>query len=132
MRRYLTWMWLVVVSPGIDARVIFHEQVNGESLSVSELRLIFSRQRLFWTDGTPIKVFVLPPDSEMHKRFCFESLEILPYVLQRNWDRLVYSGTADRPEIVSTLAEMRVKVAKTPGSIGYIPDEMVARDAHED
>jgi hypothetical protein len=132
MRRYMTWMWLMMISLGVDAKIIAHEQVETEALTVSDLRLIFSRQRLFWPDGTPIRVFVLPPDSELHKRFCTDALEVLPYVLQRNWDRLVYSGTADLPEIVSTLAEMRVKVEQTEGAIGYLPDEITAQDdAHE-
>ncbi|WP_250885690.1 substrate-binding domain-containing protein [Shewanella jiangmenensis] len=117
-----------MASCSAEAAIISFDSVDTEALSVPELRLIFSRQKLFWPDGTPIRVFVLPPDSAFHKRFCTETLELLPYVLQRNWDRQVSSGTADRPQIVSTIAEMEVKVRETPGAIGYLPDEVAARD----
>ncbi|MCL2917903.1 hypothetical protein [Shewanella litorisediminis] len=132
MYRLTTWMWLLVLSFGANAEIIAHDKTQASGLTVSQLRLIFSRQRLFWSDGSPIRVFILPPDSEQHRQFCTESLEVLPYVLQRQWDRLVYSGTADRPEIVANPDQMRRRVKETPGAIGYVPDDTTAKDtAHE-
>ncbi|ABL98778.1 hypothetical protein SHAM105786_09415 [Shewanella amazonensis] len=132
MYRLTTWMWLLVLSLGANAEIITHDVTLAKGLSVSELRLIFSRQRLFWPDGSSIRVFILPPDSQQHRQFCTESLGVFPYVLQRQWDRLVYSGTAERPEIVASPDQMRRRVMETPGSIGYVPDETTAKDtAHE-
>jgi len=111
--------------------VIFNASVSETRLDAADLRLIFSRQRLFWADGQPIRVFILPPDSEEHRQFCQNSLDILPYMLQRSWDRAVYSGMADRPEIVSSITDMRKKVSSTAGAVGYVPDDVRATGSSE-
>ena len=116
------WMLLFCLGwgPCLAAQTITHESVAGYTPSQAELRLIFSRQKLFWPNGEPITVFILRPDSEMHRQFCIDKLGLLPYVLQRRWDRLVYSGTGDRPTIVPNEQVMAQLVASTPGAIGYL------------
>ncbi|QSX30529.1 hypothetical protein JYB88_02380 [Shewanella cyperi] len=132
MRWKITGMLcLCLLSSPALSEVIFNASVAEARLDAAELRLIFSRQRLFWTNGQAIRVFILPPDSEDHRQFCQNSLDVLPYMLQRNWDRAVYSGMADRPEIVSSIAEMRRKVFSTAGAVGYVPDEISATGSSE-
>ncbi|BDM65767.1 hypothetical protein NFHSH190041_32190 [Shewanella sp. NFH-SH190041] len=116
------WMLLACLftGPCLATHTITHESVDGYAPSLAELRLIFSRQKLYWPDGQAITVFILSPDSKLHQEFCIEQLDILPYVLQRRWDRLVYSGTGDRPRIVADERAMRRAVQMTPGSIGYL------------
>jgi ABC-type phosphate transport system substrate-binding protein len=106
--------------PVLASELIVNDSVSQVPATATELRLIFSRKVTYWPDGQPIKVFVLPPDSPHHRAFCIELLDILPYTLQSHWDRLVYSGTGDRPNIVSTDAQMRELVSATPGAIGYL------------
>ena len=106
--------------PSLAAKTITHHSVSGFSPTKAELRLIFARQKLFWPNGEPITVFILQPDSEKHRQFCIEHLDWLPFNLQRRWDRMVYSGTGDRPIIVDNEQVMKQKVASTPGAIGYI------------
>lgn len=122
MRLVVTWTFILFLfCPQTSAaQVILNDSVDASAISAEELRLIFSRQKLYWPDGQAIKVFVLAPDSDLHREFCIEELDMLPFMLQRRWDRSVYSGTGDRPEIVKTEQQMMGKVRNTPGAIGYI------------
>ena len=36
------------------------------------------------------------------------------------WDRLVFSGTGQAPDTVTSTEEMLARVASTPGAIGYL------------
>lgn len=73
-----------------------------------------------WSDGTKIRVFVLPDDDQLHQSFSKEKLNVFPYQLRSIWDRLVFSGTGQAPIKVNSTEEMLTKVASTPGAIGYL------------
>lgn len=100
-------------------------------LDTVSLRAIFSVRVRSWPDGTPVKVFVLPDDHPLHQQFCREWLGTFPYVLRASWDRLVFTGTGIAPEVVGSEEEMRRKVARTRGAIGYVrrTDASEAADA---
>ncbi|WP_231847748.1 hypothetical protein [Shewanella violacea] len=104
------------------AQVIVNNSAIDFPLPAQELRLIFSMQKIYWPDGQKIQVFILSPSSKLHKEFCFKQLDMMPYMLQRRWDRLVYSGTGERPIILNNEAEMQAQIASTPGAIGYVAD----------
>ncbi|GGI67149.1 hypothetical protein GCM10007978_00900 [Shewanella hanedai] len=122
MRLVATWMLLsyLFCAHSTAAQVIVNDSAVEFPLPVQELRLIFSMQKTYWPDGNKIHVFILSPSSELHKEFCFQQLDMMPYMLQRRWDRLVFSGTGERPEILSSEAEMKMLISQTPGAIGYI------------
>ncbi|GGI78288.1 hypothetical protein [Shewanella gelidii] len=125
--RFLTIGMLVLClfcARTLAAQVIVHDSVLQFPTPLPELRLIFSKQKTFWPDGQPIAVFILAPDSDLHQEFCIKQLDILPYILQRRWDRLVYSGTGERPVILDSEEEMRERVNSTPGAIGYISESI--------
>ncbi|WP_076414276.1 hypothetical protein [Shewanella sp. UCD-KL12] len=126
MRLLATWMLLLTLfcAQSTAAQVIVNDSANGFPLPAQELRLIFSMQKVYWPDGQKIQVFILSPNSETHKDFCFQQLDMMPYMLQRRWDRLVFSGTGERPIILTSEAEMQDRISKTPGSIGYIADSI--------
>jgi len=85
------------------------------------LRAIFTTRLRQWPDGTPIHVFVMPDDSELHDLFCREQLGMYPYVLRELWDRLLYTGTGLTPTLVHSQEDMRNRVLATRGGIGYLP-----------
>ena len=82
-----------------------------------------------WPDGTPITVFVLRDENEVHREFLLKTLKMLPHQLRRHWDRYIYSGIGQGPVVVESQEEMISKVQATPGAIGYIeggvPDAQV-------
>ena len=108
-----------------DPVLIAHPAVGMRDVSLNSTRLIFSMQLGQWPDGGPVRVYVLPDDSEVHRSFAKDLLSLYPRQLRRVWDRQLYSGTGQAPEAVADPVEMRQKVANTPGAIGYLPSEMI-------
>jgi hypothetical protein len=108
-----------VAEPPANIEVIVNPGVQNETLSVGRLRVIFSMRVTRWTNSQPIHVFVLPGDHPLHQQFVKNVLKLFPHQLQSAWDRMVYSGTGVAPTVVSSVAEMRARIASTPGAIGY-------------
>ncbi|OMH32865.1 hypothetical protein BGP75_14475 [Motiliproteus sp. MSK22-1] len=112
----------VAVAENKQPVVIINSQVPYDHLSRSVLRSIFSMRLTRWADGTPIRVFVLPDDHAIHRRFSKRTLAVFPYQLRQTWDRAVYSGTGQAPVQIKNQQLMLEAVAQTPGAIGYIVD----------
>jgi len=100
--------------------VIVNKSVSKTSIDKHALKSIFSMNLLTWPDGTPIRVFVLPGKNPVHVSFSKKVLDTLPHNLQRTWDRLVFSGTGQSPEIVTSEREMLEKISSVRGAIGYV------------
>jgi hypothetical protein len=100
--------------------VIAHHSPQNNELTLNELRSIFSLRARKWPDGTPITVFVLRDEHEVHRQFMQKTLKMLPHQLRRQWDRYIYSGIGQGPTVVESQEEMLSKVKSTPGGIGYI------------
>ena len=100
--------------------VVMHPDISEEIVSVNSLRAIFSMRINTWPNGKRIKVYVLPDDNSLHQRFSKERLNVFPYQLRSAWDRLVFSGTGQAPNVVSTSEEMLTKISSTPGAVGYL------------
>ncbi|MDN4503013.1 hypothetical protein QX776_11420 [Alteromonadaceae bacterium BrNp21-10] len=100
--------------------VVVHPQLHGvDQLSPAQLRRIFTMRQSSWPNGKPIKVFVLQKGHGVHDSFTKSVLKLFPYQLQRVWDKLVYSGLADKPSEVTSLDEMADKIAGNENAIGY-------------
>ena len=100
--------------------IITNPYVAEKAISKSSLRAIFGMRLHTWSDGSAIRVFVLPDDAPLHIAFSKEKLNVFPYQLRLAWDRLVFSGTGQAPDTVNSPEEMLAKVASTPGAIGYL------------
>lgn len=99
------------------------EVITGPGITAptdrNALRNIFLMRVRQWPGGTPVRVFVMPENSDIHDQFSRERLGTYPYVLNQAWNRLVFTGTGLAPETVKSDQEMRDKVNSTPGAIGY-------------
>jgi hypothetical protein len=104
----------------VSVEVVVHPSIAIRDISKNSLRAIFGMRLRAWQDGSPIRVFVLPDEEPLHQLFAKEKLNIFPYQLRSAWDRLIFSGTGQAPFLVSSEEEMRVRVATTPGAIGYL------------
>lgn len=117
------------LSSGTEEHVIAHRGIHNSELSLNQLRSIFSLRARQWPDGTPITVFVLRDEKEVHRQFLLKTLKMLPHQLRRQWDRYIYAGIGQGPVVVESQEEMLKKVSATPGGIGYIeggvPDDQV-------
>lgn len=118
---------LCVVAPSLvaddrddDIVMVAHPAVAVDYLQRNVARAIFGMRQRTWPGGMAVRVFVLPDSHPVHARFVKERLEVLPHQLQLSWDRVVFSGTGQAPERVSTVSSMLEQVAVTPGGIGYM------------
>src|SRR5688500_16117073 len=82
--------------------VVVHPGVSEQTISKSSLRAIFGIRLHTWSDGTAIRVSVMPDDAPLHAAFSKGKLNVFPYQLRSAWDRLVFSGTGQAPNTVST------------------------------
>tara|TARA_A200000159_G_scaffold164804_2_gene196420 strand:- start:301 stop:768 length:468 start_codon:yes stop_codon:yes gene_type:complete len=108
-------------TPAQPIAVVVNQSVDITTLTPAQLRMIFAGRTQFWPDGSRISVFVLSSQSDVHQRFCRDLLNIYPYQLERIWQRVVYSGQGEAPEIISTTQALQDIIGQTPGAIGYLP-----------
>lgn len=112
---------LAVAAPdAVSIQVVVNPAVQVEAISRNELRAIFSMRARQFRDGQTATVFILPDQSEQHRQFAKQTLQLLPYVLRDIWDQQVYTGTGRAPIVVNSKEEMLQRVAQTSGGIGYI------------
>lgn len=121
----LTWSEIIWVPRANAQEVVIHPSQQDSQLTLNALRGMFGMRLRTWPDGTPVKVFVLGDDSAVHQAFAKRVLQIFPHQLSRAWDRLVFSGTGQTPQVVKSAGDMLVRVINTPGAIGYLPSEMI-------
>lgn len=108
-----------------DERYVF-VVVSGQqvqSLDQKTLRAIFSMRLQSWKDGSKVHVFVLPDDDATHRQFVREILRMYPHQLRRSWDRAIYSGMGEAPQVVASEEEMTRRLIANPGSIGYLSED---------
>jgi len=120
--------WLLLfylfLTPITQAQVLIINPTNIDTeLSLNSVRSIFAMRTHQWSDGTPIHVFVLEDNDDLHTDFCKKILKVFPYQLRRLWDKQIFSGTGVSPTIVNSIQEMRDRVAATKGAIGYVHEQ---------
>lgn len=103
--------------------LVAHPDVNTRQLKRDTTRAIFAMRQRTWPDGQAVRVFVLDNHHPVHARFAKEQLVVYPHQLQLAWDRMVFSGTGQAPDRVRDQAEMRERIATTPGALGYLERE---------
>jgi ABC-type phosphate transport system substrate-binding protein len=106
----------------VAATLIANVSVDDSSLSKKSLRRIFIMRQTKWSAGDPIKVFVMEQNTDIHQIFCKSVLGLFPYQLERQWNKLVYSGLGEAPVVVGGDQEMIEMIAATPGAVGYVKD----------
>jgi ABC-type phosphate transport system substrate-binding protein len=105
--------------------IVANPDVPMKQLTRNELQAVFTMRLRAWSNGVPVRVFVLADASPLHADFAKEKLSIFPYVLRNYWDRMVFSGTGQFPIELGSPGEMHDRIAETPGSIGYLPLELI-------
>ncbi|WP_124916946.1 hypothetical protein [Alteromonas flava] len=100
--------------------VIVHPQVAQGEVDRQQLRRIFLLKQRTWDDGAPISLVVFASDDEKHRAFLRQRLNMFPYQLEREWNKLIYSGQSAPPAIAMDTEDMLLLVASTPGAIGYV------------
>jgi len=92
---------------------------------------IFTAKIKSWPDGLPIKVFILPTNSTVHRNFVEETLHSNIFEMQRILSRLIFSGRGIAPLELKNEQEMLETIQTTAGSIGYISKHKFAQIQEE-
>lgn len=100
--------------------VIANSSVTVSDISLKKLRAFFAMKQRFWSEGSPVTVYVLPKDNPTHGAFCKKILNIFPNQLESVWYRQVYTGTGQAPVEVRNESDLIERVSSTPGAIGYL------------
>ena len=103
--------------------LIAHPSVGTLKVHRDTVWAMFAMRQRTWPNGQAAQVFVLPNRDPVHGRFTKEQLGVYPHQLQLAWDRMVFSGMGQAPNRVRDQAEMRERVAGTPGALGYLERE---------
>lgn len=98
-------------------------RASEEVLDSTTLRAIFTLRKRRWSDGRPIRVFVLKDDADIHKQFVKEQLHMFPYQLRQQWNRIIFSGTGVAPQDFDDEASLLDALVSTPDAIGYANPE---------
>ncbi|BCG64262.1 MAG: hypothetical protein methR_P2035 [Methyloprofundus sp.] len=121
LKRFLLCIIVLLPMQSLFAvEVITNSDNVAQMQGSNNLRSIFSMRTRYWPNGEKIRVFVLADDSEVHKKFVKQKLQMFPHQLRRTWDRMTYTGTGQPPITVHSTAEMLEKIKTTKNSIGYI------------
>ncbi|WP_254280832.1 MULTISPECIES: hypothetical protein [unclassified Halomonas] len=103
--------------------LVANRDVAPLSLNRDTVRAIFAMRQRTWPNGQTVRVFVLPNDHPVHRRFAKERLAIYPRQLQLSWDRMVFSGIGQAPNRADTQPELLERIATTSGGFGYLNKE---------
>lgn len=119
----LVLMSQVLSEPSQTVYPVINSKLTQNSVSRNGLSAIFRMRLRHWQDGSPVMVFVLRDDNDLHKLFCKQVLNVFPHQMRRSWNKLVFSGTGQAPITVESKEEMIQKISSTPGAIGYLSSE---------
>lgn len=103
-----------------DVVVIAHPNTDLAPLDRKSIKRIFTLKQSRWDDGSKIKLFVLPKDSQAHIDLCRKFLRLTPRQLANKWSRVTYTGHGSLPKIVDDETELFNSVISTPNAIGYV------------
>ena len=119
--------WIIIVTMlSLRAEplvLITHPQSPIQSLTQSQVRMIYLKKRRFWGD---IKLIALnlPPTNDLRQTFEHETLKMNATQLDEYWINAHYKGQRP-PYRVESLKSMLLFVKKVKGAIGYIPKSKV-------
>lgn len=108
-----------------DIALVVHPGVAERHISLNRVRAYFFHRLRQWSDGSPVKVFVLTASDSIHSTFIKSVLGVHPFQLEKAWERHVFAGLGTAPARVDSIGEMRKRVAGTPGAIGYLPQDEI-------
>lgn len=104
---------------------------SGADISRQEVVWYYTLKYKTWSDGTPVKIILLPDDSPEHQEFVRNVLGLTATQYRRMLDFSINSGAGSNLRRVKNVAEMVNAVEQTPYSLGYISkDYLILRGSN--
>lgn len=117
----LCFLLMAIPVCAADVKVIANPSVQSNSISISELRGVFLRQRRILKDGSSVEP-VLQKSGSAHETFVQHYLNRDSEEIRIYYQGLVFTGKDSIPKELNSDAEVVAYVARTRGAIGYISD----------
>ena len=106
--------------PQMPVKVVHTYKKDLTKFSYPELKAIFTRRMILWSDGEPIKVFIKPIKSLQHREFLLYWLHMTTYRYVRLLEKQTYSGKTMSVIEVANDDRMIEALKDSPNSIGYL------------
>jgi ABC-type phosphate transport system substrate-binding protein len=107
-----------------EIAVIGHPDVPEEAISKALVLDFFTGDRRRWSDEEPVVPLDLQEPKEVRKTF-YKSLGKSSSRMRSIWMRRKLSGEGEPPEAIDSERELLLKVASTPGAIGFVRRDSV-------
>lgn len=101
--------------------VIVNSSNQHRSMSVEEIRRLYSNAALAWPDGTPVTLYDLAINDPVRSVFSEAVLRKSPMSVAEEWAHLKITNQAKNPPIaIKSEALIVRRVSREKGAIGYV------------
>lgn len=132
IRKILTFFILLIFTKvgALGADIAIRIDNPDKILIMNKLAVqqIFTRKITKWSDGTSIIVFTKPLSSIEHRDFTSNILGLTLFNFKKKLETYTYAGKVNSVKEITSDAMMSIKIAQTPGAIGYINYAIITGD----
>ena len=120
-------LFSLCLTPSVFAEnvVVIVNAANSQSLSVSDIKGIYSDNIIQWKDGTGIKVYDLPVKQEAREMFSQQLLGTSARATAKEWANRKITNTAKNPPKTKKERLVVAFVGKKKNAIGYVNESAV-------
>ncbi|MCR9204344.1 MAG: hypothetical protein NXH75_07200 [Halobacteriovoraceae bacterium] len=116
----LTILILALPSFGKEIVIAVNKTSPRTSISMREIKSIFTGEQSEWEDGEEILVIDYKRDTQIKKTFCKKVLKISQVQLYKKWIRASLLGKSSQVVLVGEQDEVVKHLIKNPTSVGYL------------
>ena len=110
----------IIYSPKVAAQA-------QEFLSARTLDDIFTLRQRRWPNGTKIRIFLPPADSEVYQQFITHQLGMSVLQIEGIWNRMTFSGRAIPPSILPSQNDVWERVQQSDAAIGVVSKQFATQ-----
>jgi hypothetical protein len=102
---------------------VLHQQNTAQQIGRTELRNMALGTTTFWSDNSPITLYVRPPSTPAGRELFRVVLQMTPTRYRQHWMSRQLSGQGVAPAVVESTADLVRRVARNTGAIGVATSE---------
>lgn len=106
--------------------VVIVNEANGQSLSVNDIKGIYTDNVIQWSDGSEISSYDLPVKNGSREVFSQNILGTSATDVAKSWANRKITNTAKNPPKTKKEKLVVLSVAKKKNAIGYVSESAVA------
>jgi ABC-type phosphate transport system substrate-binding protein len=110
-------------------KIVVHPKNSVASIDRDQLRNMFLKKRVVWSDGETIRPIDLSTKFSIREHFVRSVLKKTPAQLKTYWNQQIFSGKGVPPPEAGSPADVVNYVLLHPGAVGYVPFDADVRGA---